>query len=110
MTSNYTFKKLTAAQRRKQIADEATANLQRILAQRRAEPVSKDQPVPCDCLDVCGDDPWLQDGRAKKCADYARLHPPSFRCPRCGMVSYHPKDIAEGYCGASCHDFTRDST
>jgi hypothetical protein len=30
----------------------------------------------------------------------------SFECPRCGMVSHHPTDEAEGYCGL-CHDFTR---
>lgn len=29
----------------------------------------------------------------------------SFTCPRCGMSSHHPVDIAEGYCGA-CHDWT----
>jgi hypothetical protein len=28
-----------------------------------------------------------------------------FTCPRCGAVSYHPKDEQHGYCGA-CHDFT----
>ncbi len=27
------------------------------------------------------------------------------RCPRCGWVSYNPKDVAEGYCGV-CHDWT----
>jgi len=26
-------------------------------------------------------------------------------CPRCGLTSYHPRDIAEGYC-ARCHDWT----
>ena len=26
----------------------------------------------------------------------------SFTCPECGRTSYHPTDIAEGYCGA-CH-------
>jgi ribosomal protein L37E len=30
--------------------------------------------------------------------------PPSITCPRCGMTSYHPKDISERYCGA-CHQF-----
>jgi hypothetical protein len=30
--------------------------------------------------------------------------PPSYTCPRCGRVSYHPRDIAEKYCGA-CHQF-----
>lgn len=25
-------------------------------------------PVPCDCLIFCGDDPWLQDGRSVPCA------------------------------------------
>ena len=31
-----------------------------------------------------------------------------FQCPRCGMVSHHPKDIEQGYCG-QCHDWTRSS-
>ena len=37
----------------------------------------------------------------------ARLHDgePSFTCPACGAVSYHPGDIREGYCGR-CHDWT----
>lgn len=30
---------------------------------------------------------------------------PTFQCPRCHSVSYHPKDIQHGYCGR-CHDFT----
>lgn len=30
----------------------------------------------------------------------------SFTCPRCGMTSYNPNDIREGYCG-NCHDWTR---
>lgn len=24
---------------------------------------------PCDCLDWCGDDPWLKDGRAETCQE-----------------------------------------
>jgi hypothetical protein len=28
-----------------------------------------------------------------------------FVCPRCGRISRHPVDVAEGYCGA-CHDWT----
>jgi len=30
--------------------------------------------------------------------------PPSFCCPECGAVSYHPVDISERYCGF-CHRF-----
>lgn len=30
---------------------------------------------------------------------------PRFICPRCGLVSWHPKDLEEGYCGR-CHDWT----
>lgn len=26
-------------------------------------------------------------------------------CPKCGRVSHHPTDVAEGYCG-NCHDWT----
>jgi ribosomal protein S27AE len=29
----------------------------------------------------------------------------AFACPRCGAVSHHPTDVAEGYCGR-CHDWT----
>ena len=29
----------------------------------------------------------------------------SFTCPRCGMTSYNPNDVREGYCG-NCHDWT----
>ncbi|MEV7263999.1 hypothetical protein AB0N38_10650 [Micromonospora aurantiaca] len=36
----------------------------------------------------------------------ALLTAPSFTCPECGRVSYHPRDIEEGYCGA-CHSWTR---
>jgi hypothetical protein len=32
---------------------------------------------------------------------------PSIRCPFCGIVSYHPQDIATRYCGA-CHAFHDD--
>jgi hypothetical protein len=28
--------------------------------------------------------------------------PPSFTCPRCGMTSYHPDDVREGFCGNCC--------
>lgn len=30
------------------------------------------------------------------------LAEPGFTCPRCGRTSHHPRDIAQGYCGA-CH-------
>jgi len=33
--------------------------------------------------------------------------PPSYQCPRCGVRSYHPKDVAEQYCGR-CHDWTAE--
>lgn len=29
----------------------------------------------------------------------------SLTCPRCGMTSYHPDDVEQGYCGR-CHDWT----
>lgn len=29
----------------------------------------------------------------------------SFSCPDCQRVSYHPRDLAEGYCG-NCHRTT----
>jgi hypothetical protein len=38
--------------------------------------------------------------------------PPSIVCPRCHARSYHPRDIAEKYCGAcqSFHDATLDGS
>lgn len=30
---------------------------------------------------------------------------PSITCPKCGMTSYHPEDVKQGYCG-NCHDWT----
>lgn len=39
----------------------------------------------------------------ERCPEFA----PSFTCPRCGAVSYHPKDIEQGYCGR-CNDWTRE--
>lgn len=35
----------------------------------------------------------------------APADPVGFTCPRCGRTSYHPQDLAHGYCGA-CHAFT----
>lgn len=32
--------------------------------------------------------------------------PESITCPECGMTSYNPSDVREGYCG-NCHDWTR---
>jgi hypothetical protein len=32
---------------------------------------------------------------------------PSITCPQCMMVSHHPKDIEEKYCG-NCHQFHAD--
>lgn len=34
---------------------------------------------------------------------------PSITCPWCGATSYHPMDVAEGYCGR-CHDWTGTDT
>ena len=31
----------------------------------------------------------------------------TYRCPRCGMVSFNPNDAKHGYCG-HCHAFTGD--
>jgi ribosomal protein S27AE len=33
----------------------------------------------------------------------------SITCPRCGAVSHHPEDIAQGYC-IRCHWWTSDAT
>ena len=42
---------------------------------------------------------------AEAAAGHGRLHVParapgqSITCPRCGATSFHPDDVAEGYCG-----------
>lgn len=33
----------------------------------------------------------------------------TFQCPKCGMVSGHPEDIANNYCG-KCHEFVKPYT
>lgn len=33
---------------------------------------------------------------------------PRHECPHCGMVSAHPQDAAEGYCG-NCHHFCNEA-
>lgn len=38
--------------------------------------------------------------------DEIRGAQPSYQCPYCRMVSYHPDDIKNQYCGA-CHCFAR---
>jgi len=73
---------------RQDVAAASAALAQHLQSLRRAEPVSKAKPVKCDCLNWCGDDPWLEDGRAKKCATYAALHPP--KCSHCGGTGYEP--------------------
>jgi hypothetical protein len=49
-------------------------------------------------------DPFLHDPQA-----FERLidATPHITCPRCGLTSFHPKDISEGYC-ARCHDWTSE--
>lgn len=79
----------------------------------------------CTLLEVVADGPGRileisfvgNDHRFGLSEDGTRLHvggtlaevapEPSFTCPRCGMTSYNPNDIREGYCG-NCHDWTRD--
>lgn len=38
-----------------------------------------------------------------------RLTAPSYTCSRCGVTSYNPNDVREGYC-SNCHDWTREET
>jgi hypothetical protein len=44
---------------------------------------------------------------AQRAAHAHEYDVPSFTCPRCHRISYHPDDVAAGYCGA-CHDWTRE--
>jgi ribosomal protein S27AE len=56
----------------------------------------------------------LEDGICETCMLLAaNIHPDkivtAIKCPRCGMVSAHPEDVREGYCG-NCHDWTSRET
>jgi len=44
-------------------------------------------------------------GARSTTATLRRVTSDSFICPRCGLTSHRPTDVAEGYCGA-CHDWT----
>ena len=49
---------------------------------------------------------WLERLQGKY--DYGSITSPKFAsitCPKCGMTSFNPNDIREGYCG-NCHDWT----
>lgn len=80
------------------------AALERVLSvQSAVSSVALSHPEACGCL-VCR----AAGGDQRAFAlIFERLPPPAtrVRCPRCGMVSAHPTDAAEGYCGA-CHDWT----
>lgn len=48
---------------------------------------AKAKPEKCDCLNICGDDPWLKDGRARPCKDWSRLHPSAAELHRRHLAS-----------------------
>lgn len=47
-------------------------------------------PDECDCINDCGDDPWLRDGRARGCARYYRGEQPIY------LAVYHATDLIVG--------------
>jgi len=57
-----------------------------------------DRPEDEECARLAGLD--FQDA-----AEWRAAAGPVFLCPRCLVLSAHPDDAANGYCGA-CHDFT----
>jgi|GEM_PF-4710857 len=45
------------------------------------------KPTRCDCLNVCGDDPWLDDGRSMPCDGLLRVRAAATeRCRVRGVV------------------------
>lgn len=34
---------------------------------------------------------------------------PSFTCPDCHQITYHPDDVTNSYCGTNCHAFKNES-
>jgi hypothetical protein len=46
---------------------------------------------------------WRQTGQSYELLDDGR----AIRCLACGLTSYHPRDVAEKYCGF-CHRFHED--
>jgi hypothetical protein len=61
-------------------------------------------------LEAIGEDGHAIANRLWKVTAYLRNRTepvPSFTCPCCGAVTYHPKDVAESYCG-KCHWWMAD--
>jgi Domain of unknown function (DUF3846) len=52
-------------------------------------------------------DPGISIEELARLVLFVRFVPGRFECPRCGAVSFHPRDIAERYCGR-CHVFVDD--
>jgi ribosomal protein S27AE len=55
--------------------------------------------LPVVDVDQISDADWQAMAAARLEADN------DFTCPRCGMTSHNPNDVAERYCG-NCHDWT----
>lgn len=53
---------------------------------------------------VCGMLPVSIESLADAATGYPsrRNEQPSITCPQCGMTTYNPHDIVEGYCGNCC--------
>lgn len=62
--------------------------------------------VPADRVEVIK---AMQDGLAVTVLDclVGEADQASITCPKCGMRSFHPMDVKEGYCGR-CHAWTTD--
>jgi len=45
---------------------------------------------------------WIKEWNYKSDIPEQLERQPSFTCPKCGMVSYHPMDVKNSYCG-HCH-------
>lgn len=65
---------------------------------RRGRPVREKRMIEFDC-----------EGCGTHIVDLGSVEVRASRltCPRCGMTSWHPRDVAEGYCG-KCHDWTAE--
>ena len=71
---------------------------------------SETQPVVCDCLNFCGDDPWLANGKAKPCDHSVRRTQEQKEAEKLSRVMQAGPKLLSAlqslYAAMACHDNT----
>jgi hypothetical protein len=68
--------------------------------------MNKKKKAPCDCLNICGDDPWLKDGRSQQCeaAKQRAMNEASFAAKRAAEQNFFNAAIEFAKAHAVCDD------